>query len=251
MARRGIIGGVTRLLGGPGVAVAIAAAASAAPLASDEFVATATTLSADSGGTALGEVTPATPVTVAATRADAAQVAIEGWSMHDAPQYLYPAIGQRIVLVTLDAAGQAARTIERSQDDKYGIHWDEVKIVGWVPGEPHRRSVHGLAGGADALPGPLQRLPRAAPADRVHRQPVAKHPEDHDHACRAGAQRGRTGDEIPADARQGAWCRWRPGAEDGGDGGRALAETIDATTIQGRIAAPEHNSKTALGKDRR
>jgi len=134
LARRGIIGGVTRLLGGPGVAVAIAAAASAAPLASDEFVATATTLSADSGGTALGEVTPATPVTVAATRADAAQVAIEGWSMHDAPQYLYPAIGQRIVLVTLDAAGQAARTIERSQDDKYGIHWDEVKIVGWVPG---------------------------------------------------------------------------------------------------------------------
>lgn len=98
-----------------------------------EFLATETALMAEGQGPTLGDMTPATPVMILATVGDKTEIAVEGWSMRDAPQYLYPEIGQRIVLVTLGDAGQAARVVEASQDDKYGIHWDKVKITGWIP----------------------------------------------------------------------------------------------------------------------
>ncbi len=103
------------------------------PADTNEIIAKTTNLTAQAGGASLGEATPATPVTIVSTAGDTVEIAIEGWSMHDAPQYLYPDIGQRIILVTLEQSGQDARAVVTSQADKYGIAWDNVKVTGWVP----------------------------------------------------------------------------------------------------------------------
>ncbi|MEO8838574.1 MAG: hypothetical protein ABI351_07655 [Herbaspirillum sp.] len=112
----------------PGVSIAQASSTQ-----TSEYLAASTVFSANTAGSTLGEITPATPVVVIQKNGDSAEIAIEGWSMQGAKQYVFANIGQRIILATLDESGQAARVVEKSQPDRYGTIWDKVKITGHIP----------------------------------------------------------------------------------------------------------------------
>jgi len=108
-----------------------------------DFVTSSATLEAKDG-TELGTVTLGTPVTVDASTGGTASVTVEGWSMLGAESVVFAQMGERIILATLNDAGQKARTVIEKKKDDYGSEWSHVSVVGTV-------SNNVLAGNLDTL----------------------------------------------------------------------------------------------------
>lgn len=88
------------------------------------------TLFATPKGQALGQITPATPVTVVKTHGPDAEVTLSGWSPKGYPTIVFAASGQRIVDAHLDKSAPL-KVIGTTKDD-YGDVWQHVQLTGWL-----------------------------------------------------------------------------------------------------------------------
>lgn len=88
-----------------------------------------------SGSSAVGMVTPGTPLAVEKTdkSASRAQIELEGWSQKGGESVIFQQPGQRIIIARLDQPDKlAARTVTGEKQDSYGTTWEHVKLTAWV-----------------------------------------------------------------------------------------------------------------------
>ncbi len=83
-------------------------------------------------GTAIGNVTPGTPVQSAETSSGRTSITMDGWAQQGGDTVIYTAVGQRIVLATLTQAGLAHRQILDTARDAYGNTWNHVQVTGFA-----------------------------------------------------------------------------------------------------------------------
>ncbi len=107
------------------------AAAAPPAVGKTAYAAGSTPLRKDPGGTAVGTVTPGTPLSVTETRASDVHVSVQGWSSAGS-NAIVAAVGQRVVLVNVTAPDQAERQMGSQTKDSYGTVWTQVTVTGWV-----------------------------------------------------------------------------------------------------------------------
>lgn len=94
--------------------------------------ATLTKLLASAGGEAIGDLSPATPLTVKSHKDGFAEVEVSGWSPAGGDRYLFKDVGLRIPRLVLTEDGLKARTGGESKEDDYESEWQQATVTGWV-----------------------------------------------------------------------------------------------------------------------
>ena len=82
-------------------------------------------------GTKIGEIMPGTGVAPAKAGTSRATITIDGWSIQGADPVIYSAVGERIILATLDASDASALAHRKTlghKSDPYGTRWNHVQI---------------------------------------------------------------------------------------------------------------------------
>ena len=83
------------------------------------------------GGDVLGMVDPGTSLQANGSGARSA-VTLDGWSPDGAESIVYAAVGQRVVLATMNAPALTNRSVLSKTTDAYGKAWSDVQFSGWV-----------------------------------------------------------------------------------------------------------------------
>lgn len=96
------------------------------------FVRQSTRLQAEDGRIEIGKIFPGTLVQVLAKHDSLAKIQVDGWSVKGAPRTVFAAMGQRILVARLSAAGQSFRKVMNQVDDTYRTTWERVSITGEV-----------------------------------------------------------------------------------------------------------------------
>ena len=87
------------------------------------------------GGTAIGSVTPGTPLMPVAGFASGAargQVRLDGWSEQGGEAVVYPAPDQRVILARLTPQAMALRKVLGTKTDSFGTTWQHVEVSAWI-----------------------------------------------------------------------------------------------------------------------
>lgn len=102
---------------------------------SHAFVTRSVPLTVAPRGAALAQLVPSTAVLVVQRNGKFAEVALEGWSTEGAESVFFAHPGSRVILATLNPAGEQARRLKESKKDDYGTLWRKVRLRGWVRGD--------------------------------------------------------------------------------------------------------------------
>lgn len=96
-----------------------------------QYSTTLVSLLARPGGKPLGQITPATPVTVLKAHGPDVQVTFDGWTPKGYFTIAFQAPGQHIVDARLDKG--ARRKVIATTTDAYGDVWQHIQLSGWLP----------------------------------------------------------------------------------------------------------------------